>query len=345
MEIFPQDLGLSRHVALIRRRTLGDEKPTALAEDPPPPRMGALGRLWAQGSGLEPAAAAAALPAAKNKTLGILHGVGGTALFFLVSPVINLLGGDTGAFHVVMATTSATMLTLAATVFPGRAFRTLHRKPVTVGEIEALLPAARDGLERSYLTLLIDVIRQAAVPPEAAREIRSALRALGEALERLPAVSALPADADALRRESAALCVAAEAEPDPVVSASLERRAEALRRAAHAAEHSALVVRRAAVLREEMAAQTEALRLGLAAFYTGGTDVASLAHLADAVRSVATEAVSVAQARAELDAGGSIPDFAQGGAVPFPASSGGRYETRDDRDQQRQMIEGGTKNL
>lgn len=63
-----------------------------------------------------------------------------------------------------------------------------------------------------------------------------------------------------------------------------------------------MLMRRASALRGEMLAQIESLRLGLAGFETAGGDVTSLASLADAVRVVAEESVSVADARAELDA-------------------------------------------
>ena len=94
----------------------------------------------------------------------------------------------------------------------------------------------------------------------------------------------------------------ARAEAGAAVAASHERRAEALERSASAAQRSHILMRRAAALRGEMLAQIESLRLGLAGFETAPGDVSSLTSLADAVRVVAEESVSVTDARKELDA-------------------------------------------
>ena len=94
----------------------------------------------------------------------------------------------------------------------------------------------------------------------------------------------------------------ARAEADAAVAASHERRADALERSASAAQRSQTLMRRAAALRGEMLAQIESLRLGLVGFETASGDVSSLASLADAVRVVAEESVSVTDARKELDA-------------------------------------------
>ena len=105
----------------------------------------------------------------------------------------------------------------------------------------------------------------------------------------------------------------ARAEAGAAVAASHERRAEALERSASAAQRSHILMRRAAALRGEMLAQIESLRLGLVGFETASGDVSSLASLADAVRAVAEESVSVADARTELDA--VLPGAAGEGAV------------------------------
>jgi hypothetical protein len=51
-----------------------------------------------------------------------------------------------------------------------------------------------------------------------------------------------------------------------------------------------------------MAAETEALRAGLAAFYTGANDIADLTGLAGDIRRVASEAAALTEARDEVDA-------------------------------------------
>jgi len=81
---------------------------------------------------------------------------------------------------------------------------------------------------------------------------------------------------------------------DAVRDEALERRADATQRAGQ-------MVRRFSALRQEMAAETEALRAGLAAYYTGAHDIADLTRLADDIRRVAAEAAAITSAREELD--------------------------------------------
>jgi hypothetical protein len=191
-------------------------------------------------------------------------------------------------------------------LLPGVWFRRLHRKPLSRGEIEELLPHVRDDLERAYLTLVLDAIEQKA-SPEVEKELRTAVRALAEAIDRLPLASATAADTAALRREAGEALGRAQSEDDAVIAASLLRRAEALGRRADAHDRSALLTRRSLALREELFAQAEALRAGLTAFHSGATDIAGLSDLAESVRAVANEATSVALAREELDAAATPP--------------------------------------
>ena len=156
-----------------------------------------------------------------------------------------------------------------------------------------------------------DAVRQE-VAPDAAERVRAALRAVGEAIEKLPAVAVPRASVDTLRAEAVQAMAEARAETDSVVAASHERRADALERSASGAQRSQTLMRRASALRGEMLAQIESLRLGLVGFETASGDVSGLASLADAVRTVAEESVSVADARAELDA--ALPGAAAEGA-------------------------------
>ncbi len=66
--------------------------------------------------------------------------------------------------------------------------RALNQKPLSAAEIAALLPKADDELERAYLTLAMDVVRQE-LASGADQDLRSALRALGDAIDRLPPAS------------------------------------------------------------------------------------------------------------------------------------------------------------
>ena len=124
-----------------------------------------------------------------------------------------------------------------------------------------------DELEQAYLRLVTDAVRQT-VAPEAADRVRAALRAVGGAIDTLPAVAVPRARVDTLRAEATQAQADARAETDSVVAASHARRADALERSASAAHRSQVLMRRASALRGEMLAQIESLRLGLVGFET-----------------------------------------------------------------------------
>lgn len=306
MDLYAHDLGLKRYAALMRTRAAGftGNAGTAVAAavpvaSPETARLGLLGRLWTRGSGARPAEAAAALSTMKSFIIGMIGGLGGGATGFLMPAAMMAAKGEVvGASVMGMAGLAMAGSGLA---IPGVMFHRMHRKPLSAAEIETLLPLAHDDLERAFVTLALDAARQE-VSPQVGRELRAAIGALAGAIDRLPAASVTAVDTEALRGEARDVLARAQNEPDRVIAASLERRAEALERRADASERSALLVRRAVALREELFAQTEALRAGLTAFHSGSTDTAGLAHLAETVRGVAAEAASVAEARDELDA-------------------------------------------
>ncbi len=308
MRIYPQDLGSKWHVALVsaltpRLRGRG-VSPGVAGDGRGSKRLGPLGRFWTGGAGIDPEASADGLAGMQGRTTPLRIAMSISAASLLAGAVALAASGQPGG--AVVAGGGAALYGSIGLLVPRFLFRYVHGRPVAAREVETLLPTARDDLDRSYLTLVIDAIRQP-VPPETGKELRIALRTLGEAIDRLPVASGPPLDGDALRQEATQTLAKAQAEPDALIAASQERRAEALRRRADANDRSDLLVRRSAALREELAAQTEALRAGLLAFNTGGADGAGLAHLAEAVRGVAAEAVSVAAAREELDAALSTP--------------------------------------
>ena len=151
-------------------------------------------------------------------------------------------------------------------------------------------------------------MRQTApVSAETEAQIQAAILSLGEAIDRLPLLSVAPVNTDTLRRDAELLQTDALSNPDRVIGGSLERRADALLRRADAAERSALAARRNAALRAEIEAQIAALHENIAGLDAGQGigDVASAAnleHFALSARRLAAEAVSVEDARAELDA-------------------------------------------
>ncbi len=183
--------------------------------------------------------------------------------------------------------------------------RRLYAQPLTAGEVAALLPQTQDELERSYLTLVMDVSRQE-VQPAASAHLRTALRSLGEAIDKLPATRVIVSDdhdiiTEVLQRTAAATLQQAQEEPDRIAAASLMRRVEALHRRADATKRANTLTRRFSVLRQEMAAETEALRAGLTAYYSGAHDIADLTQLAEDMQRLATEAASLTEAVEEVD--------------------------------------------
>ena len=81
----------------------------------------------------------------------------------------------------------------------------------------------------------------------------------------------------------------------------MERRARAIEHRVASNERSALLARRSTALREEILAQIEALREGIAALSTHAPDFSGLAYLAQTARQVASEAGELASAREELE--------------------------------------------
>ena len=175
--------------------------------------------------------------------------------------------------------------------------------PVTEEEIGKLSDAVTGNASQSdLLKLAREMMRQENVAPDAAQNLCDALRLLGNAAERLPAATHPQTAPDTLRQAADAARAEANRETDPVTQASLLRRADALERSAASAVQAAIIAKRTEALRGELAAQTQSLRLGLAAYQTGDTGAAGLAALSENIRTVAAEAVSAASARAELDA-------------------------------------------
>jgi hypothetical protein len=317
MNIYLQDLGHRRQQALLQWRVsalnrtsegslISVGRASSLRETTSSP--GWLGRVWARGANIPPEVAAAGLEAMRGQTSGMTWGMAGGSLGFWM-PAIGLAASGQHLIGALMAGIGAAMNGVGLWI-PAYWLRHVCRPPVSVAEIEALNVAGQDDLEQAYLRLVVDAVRQG-IAPEAAEGVRAALRAVGEAIEQLPAIAVPRMSVEALRAEAARASAEAASEKDSVVAASHERRADALERSATAAQRSEVLMRRAAALREEMKAQIESLRLGLVGFETASGDVSTLVSLADAVRTVAVESVSVADARTELEGSLSGPVTAE----------------------------------
>ena len=229
MNLFPQDLGEKRSRFLASRRAGWAAAP---AESAAPP-IGFWGRRWLgrQKGQMSAEEAQATLRAVRTptrawSTLGLLAIPPALALALSIhDPAfclldLGLLGGWTWLFTV------AQPRQLVA-----RKHGQMYERPVTPGEIAALLPQAHDELERSYLTLVMDVVRQEVAGaqeegPASGTDLRSALRALGEAIDKLPATRAVghlslgsetpDIMTEVLRRTAAETLIQAQAEPDRV---------------------------------------------------------------------------------------------------------------------------------
>jgi hypothetical protein len=272
--------------------------------------MGKLGKLWAKGSGLTDKQAATGLPAASMSTQATVWiGPGFVGGFSLLISAILLAKRGTIEPLAISAAATAVLSYLSAVPWARMAFQWCYKEPLAEGEIEHLLENEKTAteLEQAYLRLVRDAIRQTSeISPETEAEVQGAILSLGEAIDRLPVVDVIPVDTAALRREAEALQADALVNPDRVIGESLERRADAMLRRADANERSGLAVRRTAALRAEIEAQIAALREGIATLGTayGVSDSATsenLQHLSESARRLASEAVSAASARAELD--------------------------------------------
>ena len=170
----------------------------------------------------------------------------------------------------------------------------------------------RKGNEDALLDLYLEMIWSAmhlsplpAGQPDTEKNAREAIRALGGAIEALPPrpLDGVPADYAGLQAMAASLAADAPLESDPVVAASLHRRAEALRGQAETVARVRVLLRRNEALRAELSDQIGALRTSLAAASLGGGDGGpELAGLAARIHRVASEANAVTAARVEVDA-------------------------------------------
>ena len=185
-------------------------------------------------------------------------------------------------------------------------------------------PVAVETLEGDYFDLILAAIR---LPlPEAAvdGEIRAALRQIGEAVASIQrsTLEEDRADAADLIGDAEMLAGRARREADVVVAGSLLRQAQAKLAQARMVEKNVTLRRRTRALSAELRAQIAAAQSTLRNLSSRGVASAesngSFRAIAASVRTLATEANSVADAREELaDAMGETP--ARGGNVQAAA--------------------------
>ena len=223
------------------------------------------------------------------------------------------LAAGTGLLWLGGAIAMAALLGLGALVYFGVYLYLLLRspkirqrlpQPLSKYEVQAVRQQAGDALRQHYLDLALSVIALPDIKDETAnREVRDAVMALATAVEALPPEQIIVSDDPAsLRAEAQTQIENAQGETDPVIAASLRRRAESLLRRADTAAKTLLLLRRNRALRDEVNEQIKALRTSLTALQIGGRQSApQLSGLAASIHRVALEANAVTVARAEVD--------------------------------------------
>ena len=300
MEIFPQNLSSRYHIELVRRRSAKGFGEPQVDEPIPKPDLRKMGRFWAQGMELteEQAAIAAPASATGTKSVAIITMMVGGLLVGLPAVVLGAsLRNAALGFSVFGAGTTALWMFAHGPVAQF-VFRKAH-EALSPKEVEDLISRSQDELSKAYLQLVRDAVLVEANEATALK-VREALFALGEAIDALPAVVIEPQDSTLLRTQAQELTERATKETDSVIAASLLRQAESAEQRAESQEKSAIVGRRAAVLRDEILSKIAALRDAIAAQQSGALDATALAALSESARSVAKESQSAASAHDEL---------------------------------------------
>jgi len=181
-----------------------------------------------------------------------------------------------------------------------------HRtRKLTIVEISWLLKSATDPLRKEFLDLLADLISLRPVPDKSVEDsIRSAIRDLGAAIEKLPGEPAGDLLLDSGLFEEAAARLSAEAlvENDSVVAASLERQSTALSQRAEVVMQNSALARRNLMLRQEMSGHIQSLKTILGATALGdGSGEYNLTALTANIQQVTIEARSLTAAKIELE--------------------------------------------
>jgi len=299
MEIYPEDLGPSQCGRVLEDRLLrGGWGPTAAPDVLPsgrvllPPRhrpadvwIYLFGSLWAAGA------------------VDVMFHVPFWASLFFCGAIALLWRQRRGG----RADLAAPVRRNSAASQSGT-YACLTEPEITQLQNALLRPGSADPLLGLYLELVWAAMHLgplAAGQAETEKNAREAIRALGGAIEALPprTLDGVPDNHAKLQAIAAGLAADAPLESDPVVAASLHRRAEALRGQAETVARVRILLRRNGALRAELSDQIGALRTGLAAAALGGGDGGpELAGLAARIRRVASEANAVTAARVEVDA-------------------------------------------
>jgi len=333
MQIYPRDLGTERYLSILRRRFTPAvlNHPAAAYHhanefslnrpDGGPSRLRRrVGRFWVRGLNLDEKTGeeAARIAWHSQHGVGIRVGMAILSSYLLMGFIMSLAAQAPPAVPLLLLMAWFGMCAGMLST-PRQALKRADEKALVLPEIEAMVPAARGRLERTYLNLVVDAMRQEGLSASAQNDIRAALRYLGETISRLPADAVPSANAAALRQESQERRAEAARETDSFVQKSLLRQADALAERAALAEQNGHSARRLSALRREARVQMDALRAVLVGFQQlGQADAAGALHLSETVERIAGEAQASAVAQRELDEEEIARLF--GGPLPTPVA-------------------------
>ena len=268
------------------------------------PKLGFWARLYTQGLDLEPEAAEAVFDGMKPMIGGFTGGlVGGFGGGFGANGAWMLMSGrpELVAVGSIFATVGAVGASLGI-LLPRFMLKKYIKTPLTITELDYLIECAgEDNILRDYLKLAKEALGQTRLTEPGEKNLREAIQALGEAIDRLPPAPLPGQDVATLQQEVAQARAEMVRETDPVVLASQERRVNALESSLKSVQRAMTLSRRSRALRDEVQAQIESVRLGMASLNEGGETGANFGAIADSVRRVSAEAGSIAEAKNELD--------------------------------------------
>ena len=211
------------------------------------------------------------------------------------------LGGAGGTIPLVLLIVFSSKLLLALACRWKEQTRAVG--PLTPAQVQDLLARTRDPLEREFLGVALAAVSLPRIPEAAAEtQVREAIRALGAAIEKLPPSPVPTQSAQKLAGRALSLADEAERETDPVVAATLHRRAETRQRQAQTMALIETLARRTAAMRQELSDQLDSLQTSLAAFRLAGVwSVQEMAEVAAGIQWVAIKANSLAAAQVDMD--------------------------------------------
>ena len=203
MELYPNDLGKNRYLALLRRRALTSMQNSnarngmgyagtaavTLTTDEIKPSKHPFTAYWTNDLRVrdsETRSKAATVAQGGGNGVGMTLASIFSATHLTLPLAIWAAYGHLPAVSVLLAGAWGVGVYSLWRFAPRKWLEKMDHTPVTSAEIESLLPTARGNLERQYISLALDVL-QVKVPTETARrEIQASLFALGEAVAALP---------------------------------------------------------------------------------------------------------------------------------------------------------------